>query len=112
MDDGPTIQRSLDLTDVSVPAAQLNVPLPWPIDERLNRLVGLIAMDKLGPTTKRELTAALIQTAEPTALQLWERVLRYRRATVGDAAFWVPEAVDPIVFDARQRGRPRGKSRT
>lgn len=109
MDPGPSISRTLDLTDTSVPACPLNVPVPWPIDQRLGRLARLVAEDKLGPTSKRELVAALIQTAEQSGLQLWDRILRYRRATVGDAAFWVPEDLDPITFDARARGRPPGK---
>lgn len=106
MDSGPTTQRTLNLTDRSVPTCSLNVSVPWPVDERLSQLANLVNAEGLGPTSKRELAAALVQTADETALQLWERVLRYRRATVGDAAFWVPQDVDPIAFEARKRGRP------
>jgi hypothetical protein len=105
MTSGPTIARTLELTDRSVTGCKLNVDVPWPVDQRLIRLVDLVAAEKLGPTSKRELAAALIQTAEPEGLWLWDRVLRYRNATVGDAAFWVPNHEDPITFDNRKLGR-------
>lgn len=105
MDSGPTIPRALDLTDSSVPSCPLSVDVPFPVDQRLMRLVDLVTADKLGPTSKRELAAALIQTAEQSGLELWSRVLSYRRATVGDAAFWLPEDLDPITFEARKQGR-------
>jgi hypothetical protein len=105
MTTGPTIARSLELPDRSVPTCSLTVDVPWPVDQRLLRLVGLIDSERLGPSSKSELAAALIQNAEPAGLWLWDRVLRYRRATVGDAAFWVPTDEDPIPFDGRKPGR-------
>jgi hypothetical protein len=105
MTSGPSLDRALNLTDRSVPGCLLNVDVPWPVDQRLIRLVDLVAAEKLGPTSKRELAAALIQTAEPEGLWLWDRVLRYRNGTVGEAAFWVPGDEDPITFDARKLGR-------
>lgn len=108
MTPGPILSRELDLTDKSVSTCPLNVPLPWPVDERLARLVDLVAEERLGPTSKRELAAALIQTAEESGLQLWDRVLRYRRATVADAAFWLPNDLDPVQFEERKRGRRPG----
>jgi hypothetical protein len=105
---GPTIPSHLELTDRSVPTCALNVPLPWPVDERVGRLAALIAAEKLGPIAKKELVAALIQTAEESGLQLWERVLRYRHATVADAAFWLPSDEAEMTFEERKRGRPGG----
>jgi hypothetical protein len=105
MTSGPKIPRSLDLTDASVPTCPLNVDVPWPIDERLRRLVDLVADEKLGPTSKKELAAALIQAADETGLQLWDKVVRYRETTVGDAAFWLPEDEDLITFEGRKPGR-------
>jgi hypothetical protein len=105
MQSGPSILRALDLTDKSVPSCLLNVEVPWPVDQRLTQLVDLVAAEKLGPTTKRELAAALIQTAEESGLQLWDRVMTYRRAKVGDAAFWLPADLDPLTFEARKQGR-------
>jgi hypothetical protein len=67
-------------------------------------LAGLVNAEKLGPTSKRELAAALIQTADESGLQLWDKVVGYRRATVGDAAFWVPDTDDPIAFAGRKSG--------
>lgn len=106
MSNGPAIARQLGLTDSSVPTCALNVAVPWPIDQRLIKLVELVATEKLGPTSKRELAAALIQAADESGLQLWDKVMRYRHATVGEAAFWLPEAGDPIEFAARIPGRP------
>jgi len=106
MSQGPTIARHLDLRDSSVPDCSLNVKVPWPVDQRLIKLVDLVAADKLGPTTKRELAAALIQAADESGLQLWDKVLSYRHATVGDAAFWLPDADDPLTFAPRVPGRP------
>lgn len=108
MDSGPTIPRELDLTDKTVPTCPMSFDVPWPIDQRLTRLVDLVTADKLGPTSKRELAAALVQTAEESGLQLWDRVLTYRRASVGDAAFWLPEDLDPIAFEGRRPGRRAG----
>ena len=105
---GPTLVRSLDLTDKSVPTCPLNIDIPWPVDERLGRLVDLVAAEKLGPTSKRELVAALIQTADASGLQLWDKVLTYRRSTVGDAAFWLPASTDQLTFEDRRRGPRRG----
>jgi hypothetical protein len=107
MANGPRIERDLELTDASVPTCPLSVGVPWPVDQRLLHLVDLVDADKLGPTSKLELAAALIQTAEADGLWLWDKVLRYRRATVGDAAFWIPGDEDPITFDARKPGRRR-----
>jgi hypothetical protein len=106
MAQGPTIARQLDLTDSSVPTCSLSVTVPWPVDQRLIKLVELVATTKLGPTSKRELAAALIQTADTSALQLWDKVLTYRRATVGDAAFWLPDVDDSVTFEPRMPGRP------
>lgn len=108
MDDGPTIPRDLDLTDRSVPTCPLSVTVPWPIDERLKRLVDVVAADKLGPTSKKELAAALIQNAEPSAVWLFDKVMQYRHAQVGNAAFWLPDEQDPITFEPRKPGRPAG----
>ena len=105
---GPRIDRSLLLQDSSVPTCSLNTEVPWPVDERLDRLVGLIAGDQLGPSSKRELAAALIQTAPESGLELWDRVLRFRRSTVGESAFWVPSDETMIAFSERKSGpRPR-----
>jgi hypothetical protein len=80
--------------------------VPWPTDERLRRLVELVeADDDFGDTSKPELVSALIQAAEPDAVWLWDRILRFKRATVGQAAFWVPDDEDPITFDPRPPGR-------
>jgi hypothetical protein len=108
MNPGPTLARDLGLTDRTVPGCPLNVEVPWPVDERLGRLVDLIASDKLGPTSKRELAAALIQTADESGLQLWDKVVTYRRSTVGDAAFWLPRDQDPLTFESRRQGRRPG----
>jgi hypothetical protein len=108
MASGPSLLRSLHLTDRSVPVCPLNVQVPWPVDERLGRLVDLVTAEQLGPTSKKELAAALVMTAEESGLELWDRVLRYRRATVGDAAFWLPSDHDPIEFEERKRGRRPG----
>ena len=105
MPDGPQVDRTLDLTDPTVPWCPLAVDVPWPIDERLQRLVDLVADEKLGPTSKREVAAALIQTAEESGLAIWDRVLRFRRAKVGDAAFWMPADEAIISFSARTPGR-------
>ncbi len=103
---GPSLSRSIRLADATIPPCSLNIQVPWPVDERLRRLAELMNGEGLGPTSKKELGAALIQTAEETPLQLWDRVLKFRNATVGDAAFWLPASEDPIVLEARQRGRP------
>jgi hypothetical protein len=103
---GPSLPRSLRLKDANVPTCALNVRVPHPVDERLRRLADLVNATNVGPTSKKELAAALIQTAEETPLQLWDRVMRFRDATVGDAAFWLPETEDEITFEARERGRP------
>lgn len=105
MTPGPSLDRTLGLRAPSVPTCSLNVHVPWPVDERVGHLADLINAEGLGPVSKRELVAALIQTAEEAALPLWDRVLRYRRAAVGDAAFWAPEDQDPIDFEERKRGR-------
>jgi hypothetical protein len=102
---GPTIARVLKLRNASVPRCPLSVDVPWPVDERLLRLVELVDEDGLGPTSKRELAAALIQTTEPSGLWVWDKVLRFREATVGEAAFWIPGDEDPITFDGRKPGR-------
>jgi hypothetical protein len=102
---GPTLSRALDLTGPDVPKCSLNVQVPWPIDERLTRLVDLVAAEKLGPTSKWELAAALIQTAPEDGLALWDKALALRRATVGQATFWLPDDVDPVTFTERKRGR-------
>jgi len=52
--------RILELTHGSAPTCELNIRLPRVIDERLARLVDLVAAEKVGPTNKRELAAALI----------------------------------------------------
>jgi hypothetical protein len=106
MAEGPALSRALELTDPAVPRCSLNVHVPYPVDERLRRLAALVNAEKLGPTSKKELAAALIQTAEEDALPLWDRVLRFRNATVGNAAFWVPDTDDPVEFEGRERGRP------
>lgn len=82
--------------------------VPWPVDQRLIKLVDLVHADKLGPTSKRELAAALVQTAPESGLELWDRILTFRKATVGDAAFWVADDVEVIEFDARKQGRRAG----
>ncbi len=105
MDNGPQIPRDLGVKDASVPWCPLNVDVPWPIDQRLAELVDLVHDDHLGPTSKRELAAALIQTAPLSGLELWDRVLSYRRSTVGDVAFWIPPDVEVIQFSARKQGR-------
>jgi hypothetical protein len=102
---GPTLLRELELLDKTVPTCPLNVDVPWPVDQRLIQLVDLVSADKLGPTSKRELAAALIQTAPESGLELWDRVLTYRRCTVGKAAFWLPDDSETITFDARKPGR-------
>lgn len=104
-DGGPTLARDLRLRNRTVPMCPLNVDVPWPVDERLVRLVDLVHADSLGPTSKRELAAALIQTAEASGLAMWDRVMRFRNSTVGDAAFWVPEDETPVSFMARKPGR-------
>jgi hypothetical protein len=108
MTSGPTIPRALGLTDRSVPTCPLNIDVPWPVDQRLIQLVDLVAAEKLGPTSKRELAAALIQSADESGLQLWDRVVTYRRATVGDAAFWLPESSETLTFEGRKQGRRPG----
>lgn len=108
MADGPSIDRNLDLTDPNVPTCALTLTVRWPVDERLGQLAELVNTEKLGPTTKVELASALIQTAEPNPLWLFDKVMHYRRATVGDAAFWIPDEVDPVPFEARKPGR-KGK---
>jgi hypothetical protein len=105
MADGPTLDRTLKLQNASVPVCPLNVDVPWPVDERLIRLVDLVAEEDLGPTSKRELAAALVFTAEESALAIWDRILRFRRGTVGDAAFWVPDDQTTITFAERKAGR-------
>ena len=103
---GPTIGRDLKLRDPSVPTAPLSITVPYPVDERLLRLVDLVNEDDdFGSTSKLQLGAALIQAAEANPLWLWDKVVRYQRATVGEAAFWVPEGVDPITFEERKPGR-------
>jgi hypothetical protein len=97
--------RILELTDGSAPTCDLNIRLPRVIDERLARLVDLVAADKVGPTNKRELAAALIFAAEPGGLALWDKLLSYRRATVGDAAFWVPDDDDLVPLGRRRPSR-------
>lgn len=104
---GPSLPRDLDLVDPAVPTCSLTIDLPWPVDERLARLVDRVAADKLGPTSKRELAAALIQTAPDSGLALWDNVLRYRQSTVGEAAFWLPADEDPLTFGERKPGRRR-----
>jgi hypothetical protein len=106
MTSGPTLSRSTELTDRSVPTCSLNVPVPWPVDQRLTQLVRLVTAEKLGPTAKHELVAALIQTADASGLQLLDKVLTYRRATVGQAVFWLPADQDPVTFEERKLGRP------
>ena len=109
---GPELSRSLRLTDAAVPTCSLNVEVPWPIDERLDRLVELIHAEDLGPSSKRELAAALVQTAPTSGLELWDRVLRLRRSTVGDTAFWLPDDTDVCGFRARRAGRRRRSGTT
>ena len=103
---GPQLARALSLTDSSVPTCSLNVDVPWPVDERLDRLVGLVLDEQLGPTSKRELAAALIHGAPNSGLELWDRVLTFRRATVGECAFWLPPDEETCVFRERRQGRP------
>lgn len=105
MTPGPKIARDLDLTDTSVPTCPLSISVPWPVDERLQRLVEVVAADKLGPTSKKELAAALIQAAEPSSIWLFDKVMQYRHAKVGDAAFWLPGEEDPVTFEERKPGR-------
>jgi hypothetical protein len=103
-DDGPTLDSSLRLTEATVPTCSLNVELPWPVDERLGRLVDLVRDEGLGPTSKRELAAALLYAASPAGLQLWEAVVNYRRATVRDAAFWASKDDERVTFQPRKPG--------
>lgn len=106
MSDGPSLDRELDLSDANVPRCPLTVDVPWPIDQRLRKLVDAVNDAKLGPTSKRELVGALIQGATPDPLDLFSRVVDYRNASVGDCAFWLPEHVDPVHFEGRKPGRP------
>jgi hypothetical protein len=106
MSEGPKLDRGLDLDSPGVPRCSLNLSVPWPIDQRLGKLVDLVHSRRLGPTSKRELAAALIQSAETDALALFAKVVEYRDSTVGDAAFWMPEELDPIPFEERKLGRP------
>ena len=105
MDHGPTLLRSLLLRDSTVPRCSLGIAVPWPVDERLARLAQAVEAEHLGPTSKHELGAALVQTAPDTALELWDRVLTYRRSTVGDAAFWLPDDAEILEFSVRKPGR-------
>jgi hypothetical protein len=106
MEAGPELDRTLALRSPSVPTCALSLGVPWPIDERLRRLVDLVNADNLGPTSKRELAAALIQSAETDPLSLYSKVVSYRASTVGDAAFWMPNELDSIPFEGRRPGRP------
>jgi hypothetical protein len=106
MTDGPKLHRDLSLVERTVPMCPMNVDVPWPVDERLLRLVDLVHDESLGPTSKRELAAALIYAAPASGLEMWDRIVTYRRASVGDAAFWVPGDSDPtIAFAERKSGR-------
>ena len=105
MTPGPTINRSLKLKNPSVPPCSVNVDVPWPVAERLGRLAELVNADDLGPTTMKELAAALIQDADEAPLPLWDKVMRYRSTTVGECAFWLPADQAELTFAARKPGR-------
>jgi hypothetical protein len=85
------------------PKTPLNAPQPSPLGVRLDGLVALANGEGI-KTSRVELVSALILSAPPIGNDLFERVLKYRKAVAADAA--LPGDSSENVLELRKY--PRG----
>jgi hypothetical protein len=90
-----------------VESKQPGLRWPIPIDDRLDRLVG-VANDAGTATSRKELLAALVLAAPTAGQKLRNAVVTFRTATVRQAA--LGGSVGGVgEYELRRPGRPRGK---
>jgi hypothetical protein len=96
--EGPRLRR-----ERTVP---LNVPIPYPLRNRLDEL--LDELDLAGAeTTLKELVALVIFHAEEDRAKLFQLWVDYRNAAPEDAALGTPQPGQVIPFRQPRIGRPR-----
>lgn len=90
-----------------VASKQPGLRWPIPIDDRLDRLVG-VANHAGAATNRKELLAALVLAAPTAAEKLRNAVVTFRIATVRQAALG-SDVGDVGEYELRKPGRPPGK---
>jgi hypothetical protein len=94
-------------------AVPLNVPIPYPLRDRLDDLKKALDDADLPAVPVREIVATLLLFAEEDGVKLRDLVERYRNASPGQAAIGGASGSGTVIpFKKRSQGRPRSNRPT
>jgi hypothetical protein len=88
----------------------LNVPIPFPLRERLDGLLKRLDLAGASDATLKELIAVLCLNAEEDKDKLFTMLIEYRNVPPEAASLAGEDTAEVLQFRRRGQGRPRKKN--